>query len=394
MANETNFTFDGLTVYKEAVPGVIPANPVGITVKGLINYSVKDTQKTEVNPTLSSGGQASRKDRGKSDFAGSMESKIMGDAMPFIATHVLGTPTAKTNVTAQAWALSTAYAAFDPFTLTGDIVAHSDTTHNLVCKVAGTSGATEPDLTGLVSGDEVTDGTVVWVVRSILKKYAGQSDPCIPTFGAEYSATSGCDGGASVFKKRFEGNYLNSYEIAKANGTIIHKYALPVVAMKADDNVVNASFASIVDEVGFTSQTMNELPFGYDDLKVQFDAAEPVNARNSRMMINRNVSLEDGVAIDTKIANVPQMTVEGEVVLKMTKEEYLKAYNSTASTMTMLFGKANGDAAHFTFPHVERDRVDPDFSTNEPAYITVPLTASGDTVTPTVQYIIYSELDY
>ncbi len=397
MANETNFTFDELVVYKETAENAIPANPSVLKVAGLINCTVKDTQKTETNPVLSAGGQASKKDRGTSDFAGNMECKLMGDVMPFITEHVLGTAT-KTAVTVEAWVTATVYAKFDPYALTGDILAHTDATHDLVCLVGGTSGATEPVLTGLVSGDTIVDGTVTWVVRGKLFSYVGQSEPCLKTFGAEYKSTSGCDGGASTFIKRFQGNFLNSYEITKANGTIIYKYALPVVAMSGADNVVGnpdgTAFASIKDEAGYAEQDMNELPFGYDDLQVQIGGAEPVNGRSFRMMINRNVALEDATEQFTKVSNIPQMTVEGEIQLKFTKEQYLSAYENESAIVKALFGKDNGDLAHFTFNYVEKDRVDPDFSTNEPAYLTIPLTASGDTVTPTINYTVYSEIDY
>ena len=392
MANETNFQFTDLVVYKEATENTIPANPKGLVVSGVINCTLKDTQKTETSPTLSAGGQASKKDRGSSDFAGNIECKTMGDIMPFIVTHVLGDAT-KTNVTAEAWVTLTLYAPFNPYTLAGDILAHTDGIHDLVCKVGGTSGATIPSMVGLSSGDTIVDGTVTWIVRNKLKKYVGESEPCLKTFGAEFSADAGC-GSASTFKKRFGGNFLNSYEISKASGTIIHKYSLPVVAMSGTDNVVDTAFASIKDAVGYTSQTLQEAPFKYDDLMVQVGGVEPVNGRSFRMMVNRNVALVDAIARNIKVSNIPQMTVEGEISLKFTKEQYLSAYNNDSAVVKALFGKINGDIAHFTFNYVEKDRVDPDFSTNEPAYLTIPLTASGDNVTKTISYIVYSETDY
>ncbi len=392
MANETNFQFTDLVVYKETTENTIPANPKGLVVSGVINCTLKDTQKTETSPTLSAGGQASKKDRGSSDFAGNIECKTMGDIMPFVVTHVLGDAT-KTNVTAEAWVTLTLYAPFNPYTLVGDILAHTDGIHDLVCKVGGTSGATIPSMVGLSSGDTIVDGTVTWIVRNKLKKYVGESEPCLKTFGAEFSADAGC-GSASTFKKRFGGNFLNSYEISKASGTIIHKYSLPVVAMSGTDNVVDTAFASIKDAVGYTSQTLQELPFKYDDLMVQVGGVEPVNGRSFRMMVNRNVALVDAVAQNIKVSNIPQMTVEGEISLKFTKEQYLSAYNNDSAVVKALFGKINGDIAHFTFNYVEKDRVDPDFSTNEPAYLTIPLTASGDNVTKTISYTVYSETDY
>lgn len=398
MAGETNYKFDELVVYKESVENVMPSNPSALKVSGLINCSISDTQKTEANPVLSAGGQASKKDRGTSDYAGNMECKLMGDMMPFTVTHAIG-KAVKTALTSEAWAQNTAYAKYDPYDLTaGDVVLHTDGVHNLVCKVAGTSGATEPDLTGLASGDTVTDGTVTWIVRGVLYKYEGQSEPCLETFGAEYKATSGCDGVSEEFKKRFQGNFLNSFEISKSNGTIIHKYSLPVVAMGAADNVSGnqdgTAFVSVKDEAGYAEQVMNELPFGYDDLQVKIGGAEPVNGRNFRMMVNRNVSLEDATARNKKVSNIPQMTVEGEIALKFTKEEYLKAFNNEEVEVIATFGKQNGDMAAFTFSETEKDRVDPVFTTNEPAYLTIPLTASGDSANPTINFVLVSEINY
>ena len=404
MANETNYSFDEVVVYKETTGNQIPANPKALKIAGVINFSLKEVQKTETNPTLSAGGQASKKDRGSSDFTGNIECKTMGDVMPFILTHVFGEPT-KTNATTSLWAATTVSAVFNPYTLVGDIVNHSDGIHTLVCKsVAGTgiTGAVEPDMTGLVSGDTIIDNPganqVVWTVRGLLYKYEGVSDPCLGTFGGEYSATSGCDGGAEVFIKRFQGNFLNGYEISKSNGTIIHKYALPVVAMSSSDNVVGnpdgTPFVSIKSGPGYSEKSMNELPFGYDDLQVQIGGAEPVDGRNFRMAIARNISIEDATAQNTKTSLIVQMTVDGEIQLKFTKEQYLSAYQNENAVVKALFGKKNGDLAHFTFNDVEKDRVDPDFSTNEPAYLTIPLTASGDKANPTINFVAYSEVDY
>lgn len=397
MPNNTNYSFDEVVVYKETSENVMPTSPSALKVAGLINFNVKDTQKTETTATLSAGGQASKKDRGTSDFAGNMEVKMLGDVMPFIVTHVLG-KTTKTDVTASDWADSTAYTKFDQYTLAGDIVNHSDGVHSLVCKVAGTSDSTEPDLTGKVSGDTVIDATVTWIVRKKLYKYTGQSDTCLETFGAEYKASSGCGGTTETFIKRFQGNFLNSYEIAKSNGTIIHKYSLPVVAMSAADNVVGnadgTEFVSVKDVSGYAEQDMNELPFGYDDVMVQVGGAELVNGRSFRMTVNRSVTVEDASARNTKVSNIPQMTVDGEIQLKFTKEQYLAAYENENTEVKAMFGKQNGDIAHFTFPSVEKDRVDPDFTTNEPAYLTIPLTADGDNVTATLSFVVYSEVNY
>ena len=398
MANETNFTYSSLKVWQETTEGEIPSSPSAIKVRGLINDTITETQKTETNPEISSSSQASRKDRGTSDYAGNLECKIQGDILPFLAIHTIGGLSTKTSdFNTGDWTASTAYAEFDPFisldnALSGDIVKHSNGTNTLVCITAGTSGATEPDLTGVSIGDTVTDGTATWEVRGLKYRYEGEMG-CRPSFGCEMQADSSC-GTASNFTRRYQGVYANSWEISKSNGDIIHKYSIPVVGSYATDNVSDDNFTSIEDETGYTEQEMTQSPFSFSEMRVRFDGSAPTNARTFNMMINRNTSLTDAVEEDKKVSDTPQPEVSGEIQLKFTKEEYEKSYNNEATTITAMFGKTSGDLCHLECPYVERDRVSPVFSTSESAYLTVPLTASGDDTTATVIYDILSEMDY
>jgi len=387
----SNYKFSELVVYKEATENEIPTSPKALKMAGVVNFDVKDTQKSETNATLSAGGQASKKDYGTSDYAGNIECKMMGDNMPFIATHVLGQGT-KEDATADDWEKDTTYTKFDPYTLLGSVVNHSDGVHTLVCKVAGTSDdSDEPDLTGKNSGDTVADNEVTWIVRKKLYKYTGESEPSVPTFGAEFKATSSV---ATDFVKRLQGNFLNSYEISKSNGTIIHKYSLPVVAMSSTDNVSDTDFTSIKDETGYAEQDMTELPFGYDDLRVEFDGLQPVDARNFTMTINRNTSVEDAVTQGVKVSNTPAMECSGSVGIKFTKALYEQAFKNEVSEVKCSFGKQNGDLAHFTFRNVGRDRSDPSFTSDAPAYLDIQLAAFGDPANKTIAYTILSEIDY
>ena len=393
MANETNYKFKKQVVYLEDAEAVIPANPKGLSVKGLLTCTMADTQKEEVNETLDTGGQASKKDFGKSDYAGNMELKLMGGMMPFMVTHCLGKPTSKTLANTDTWAATTVYAKYDQYLQTGDIVAHSNGTNMLVCKIAGTSDATEPDLTGLSEGDEIIDGTATWVLRPNLYKYVGSLDPCVPSFGSELLGQSGC-GTVVDFKKRFEGVFIQTAEFTKATGGVIHKYSYPVIGTKATDNVEDTNFASIEDEVGYTEQEMVDFAYSYDDLKVTIGGSEPVNSRNFRMTINRGTTVEDGVAIDSKVSDRPNATVDGEVDFKFTKEQYESAFKNEEAEVIAAYGKQNGDGAFFRFPRVQKTRMDPTWSTSEVARLTVPLTAYGDDTNRTVYYQVISAIDY
>lgn len=394
---EKNYRFKQLIVYKETTENEIPTTPKGLVVKGLIGYSAKEAQKTEVNTTLDAGGQGSKKDRGSSDFAGNLDCKTTGDLMPFIVTHAIGEPDAVVSAATDAWTATTAYDKFEKHTLLGDIVSlPGDTDHFLVCRKSGTTGAVEPTATTV--GEKLTDGDVTWEVRLPIFKYTGTSKSCLKSFGMEAKATSGCSVTPEDFIKRLQGNFLDSYEFSKSSGGIIHKYSMPVKAMSGVDNVIGnpdgSAFESIVDEAGYTSVTMEDKAFSYDDVMIQIGGAEPIDARDFTMAINRNVTLDDGLAVNKKLSDNATMVVEGSYMLKFTKEQYEASYDSTAQEVKVLYGNNSGLAAHFTLPSVEGDRVDPDFTTEKVAYMTIPLTADGDETTATMSYIVYSEVDY
>ena len=135
-------------------------------------------------------------------------------------------------------------------------------------------------------------------------------------------------------------------------------------------------------------------PFKYDDLQIKFDGAEPIDARDFTMSITRGVTLDDSIALNTKVYDNPNMVVEGSYTIKFTKELYASSYNSNSKEVKILYGNDSGSVAHFTLPSVEGDRRDPDFTTEKVAYLPIPLTADGDNTTKTISYIVYSEVNY
>lgn len=394
-----NYKYDGAEVWEETTENEIPTNPKTLKLRGLMTDTLVETQKEETNPNISASAQGARKDYGTSDFAGNLGIKVMGDMMPFCAVHTIGKPTTKTDdYNTGTWTSTTSYTIFNEYVslddpTSGDVIKHSDGIHTLVCQVSGDSDATEPDLTNVKVGDIIDDGTAKWKVAKLKYRYIGEMG-CRPSFGFEMKGVEKCATVPSDFIRRYQGIYANTFEISKSNGVIIYKYDLPVVASYATDNVSDENFTSIKDETGYTSVAMVENPFAFQDMRVRFDDLAPVDAKTFRLTVNRNTTLEDAVEEDKKVSDTPQPVVDGELNLKFTKEEYLKSYRNEASEVACLFGKKNADIAQFIFPYVERTRVSPEWSTEMAAYLTVPLTASGDEDTTTIAYDILSEIDY
>ncbi len=389
MANETNFYSKKFTLYKETVKGVAPVTvDNGFLIK-MLSFSLAESQAKETNPTLGAGGQAAKTDYGVSSFAGNFEVKYTGGIMPILLNHVIGKAT-KTAATADDWTDATAYTV-------GQIVNHSNATHSLVAKAVkgtGTSDSVEPDLTGLEDGDTIIDNPgadqIVWTVRVVLKKYSGQLESCLETCGIESEVQTGCEAVPVTFKERFGGLFFNTLELNKSGGNVIYKSSMPVVGMnRVDSEQVEYTDLVVTNEVNIPDNA-----FGFDDMTVSVAGSVPKDARSFSLTINRNTALEDALEKGTKVDNTPIPTVEGEVGLKFTLEEYKAAYENNSREVVITLAKPNGDSVVFTFPNVEFQRSPLSYSATEAIYLTLPLTAFGDSTVATVTYECISATDY
>lgn len=385
MANETNFSSKKLTLWRETTKGVTPATIAKAYSTTALSFSLMETQKTEKNPTLGNGGQGSATDFGGSDYAGNVEVKYTGGIMPILVTHVIGTPV-KTDAVAIGWTLNTV-------TTAGTIINSVSGLYSLVCKVAGTTGATEPVYTGLTDGASIVDGSVTWIYRSAkLKSYAGSLSPCLETLGLQMESQTGCDVTPVTFTERYNGVFLNSMEISKSGGNVIYKYSIPVVSMSRSDStqgivahpaLVVTSESAIVDNA-----------FGYDEAVVTIGGVEPVNCNSFKITINRNTALEYGIAVNTKIDNTPIVDVSGEFTLKFTVEKYAELYANASKRVIVTLSKSNGDSLVLTLPSVEQLRAPITYATDKPIYLTAKINAVGSAATPTVSYVARSTTNW
>lgn len=383
MANETNFFTKKIRLWKEATKGVTPGTIARAYSVTALSLSLAETQKTEKNPVLGNGGQAPRTDFGASDYAGNIECKYTGGIMPILMNQIIGKAT-KTDAATAGWVTLTIHAV-------GDIVSTTTGSHTLVCVTAGTTGATEPVYTGLSEGDLVTDGTVVWKFREkTLKKYVGSLNPCLETMGIEIVSQTGCETTPVEFTERYTGVFLNTFEIAKSGGNVIYKYSIPAVAMgRIDSEQTGWTAATITTETAIVDRA-----YGYDDVKVLVAGVEPVNSNSFKMTVNRNTALEYGVAVGERIDNTPIVTVDGEMVLKFTKEQYALVYENPEQTVVITMSNGNGDKTVLTFPMVETLRAPLTYSTDRPIYLTIKLGAVGDASTSTVSYETVSDTNW
>jgi hypothetical protein len=380
--DKTNFSTKKFLIWKEVEKGVIPSGSFNAYSTTLLNYSVAEDQAKSTNPTLGNGGQGSTTDYGTSSFAGNIEVKYSSSIMPIMVTHTIGAGT-REDLTTSAWEDETIYTA-------GQVV-NVGITHSLVCKKGGTSGLTTPVLTGLVDSDTVEDGTVVWYVRvGKLQKYEGGLRQCLTTFGMEMQSETGCDDTPEVFTERYLGVYINGFEIAKQDGTIIYQYSVPALA----SSKIDSEQEGFADLTPASEIVLKDNAYGYDDLEIKIGGVLIPNARSFRMTINRNTAVVNSINKNEKIDNTPIPTVDGELQVKFTRELYKEVYNNPKKEVVATFSKPNGDKAVFSFPAVEFHRSPLSYTTNEPIYMTIPLNATGSSTVKTVNYEVHSTTVY
>lgn len=394
MANETNYSLKEVSLIKETTPGTFNLTPKFYRL-GVMGFGLAPTQKTEQNTELGQDGQATAMDTGSLDFAGNLNMKLKTSLMPILLHSVVGKST-KANATADAWATATTYLAPTDKFSAGQMVNHSDGTHTLVVKSVsgtGTSGATEPVLTGLNEYDTVIDNPganqIVWIVRKKLYKHTGTSDIDMQSLGV-YTKSNTAQGGGINFEQYFAGVFLNSIAFAKTSGTIVYKQDVPTVGLAYRDNT-QMDWATLTPSA---TVDIEDKSFTFNDMKVTIGGVEPEKASEFTLTLNRNVTVEDEVKQGAKDYNVPVLTMDGNLKLKFTKEKWAEVYENPNKAIVITYANRTGDKVTLTFPNVKNMLGTVEKTTDKYDYITIPLSPFGSAATKTLSYETITASDW
>ena len=390
MANESNYSLKEVAFIKETTPGVFQTTPK-LYKLGVMGFALAPTQKTEQNTELGQDGQATAMDTGSLDFAGNLNMKSKTGLMPILLHSVVGKST-KVDATTDDWTAATVYIGpADKFSA-GQMVNHSDGLHTLVVKSVtgtGTSGAVEPDISGLKEYDSVVDNEVTWIVRKKLYKHTGTSDIDMQSLGV-YAKSNTAQGGGVNFEQYFTGIFLNSISFAKASGTIVYKQDVPTVGLNYRDNT-QLDWEALVPS---GTVEIEDKSFSFNDMKVTIAGVEPEKASEFNLTLNRNVTVEDEVKQGSKDYNVPVMTMDGNLKLKFTKEKWAEVYDNPTKELVITYANRSGDKISLTFPNVKTMLGTKETTTDKYDYITVPLSASGSASQKTLSYETITSTDW
>ena len=390
MANESNYSLKEVAFIKETIPGVFQTTPK-LYKLGVMGFALAPTQKTEQNTELGQDGQATAMDTGSLDIAGNLNMKSKTGLMPILLHSVVGKST-KVDATTDNWTAATVYIGPADKYSAGQMVNHSDGLHTLVVKSvsgAGTSGAVEPDISGLKEYDSVIDNKVTWIVRKKLYKHTGTSDIDMQSLGV-YAKSNTAQGGGVNFEQYFTGMFLNSISFAKASGTIVYKQDVPTVGLNYRDNT-QLDWQALVPS---GTVEIEDKSFSFNDMKVTIAGVEPEKASEFNLTLNRNVAVEDEVKQGSKDYNVPVMTMDGNLKLKFTKEKWAEVYDNPTKKLVITYANRSGDKISLTFPSVKTMLGTKETTTDKYDYITVPLSASGSASQKTLSYETITSTDW
>lgn len=390
MANESNYSLKEVAFIKETTPGVFQTTPK-LYKLGVMGFALAPTQKTEQNTELGQDGQATAMDTGSLDIAGNLNMKSKTGLMPILLHSVVGKST-KVDATTDDWTAATVYIGPADKYSAGQMVNHSDGLHTLVVKSvsgAGTSGAVEPDISGLKEYDSVVDNEVTWIVRKKLYKHTGTSDIDMQSLGV-YAKSNTAQGGGVNFEQYFTGMFLNSISFAKASGTIVYKQDVPTVGLNYRDNT-QLDWQTLVPS---GTVEIEDKSFSFNDMKVTINGVEPEKASEFNLTLNRNVTVEDEVKQGSKDYNVPVMTMDGNLKLKFTKEKWAEVYDNPTKKLVITYANRSGDKISLTFPSVKTMLGTKETTTDKYDYITVPLSASGSASQKTLSYETITSTDW
>jgi hypothetical protein len=259
--------------------------------------------------------------------------------------------------------------------------------------VAGVTGSTEPDVTGVDNYGTVTDGAVTWVVRNTLVLYTGNIAECLDTFGVEIKSESGAcgDGTPDDFYERFMGGYLNTLDFGLAAEDKSLSTSGEVLASNGDNNASNPSFVPVTGtDIDLTSPL-----FAPCDVEVYMNGTRAVSKSEARLNIANNVTIDPTINCETdSIAQEGKPQITGTINGLFDKALYEQIVNRETFEFKLVYDNKKGDKVEITVPLARFDRVPVTYETGKLVSLNCTFTAEGAVGTPAVSYECIADTHY
>lgn len=359
--------------------GTLPATPKALDISKFCTSGIvmnDNRESKEYMPVVNAGRQASTI-YGAKKPGGTLELELGTQLLPLLISGVIGDFTTAAKVV-SAWTATTV-------TAVGDIVQHSGGKYLVAQKVLGTAttGATEPDLTGItedrtvlttIDGADASNG-VYWMVRDNLYDYSATDTFCIKRFFIIERNAEGC-GSANVFDRISTNVRLGTFNIEKSDGTVSYSQSITLVAEQIQKSS-EADFTDITVDPGNIT-TPNESFFKEEDVTIRIDGAKYGTMHRFMMNHSREFSQTLSTEPNENIIKFGGVVATGETTIDLDPTEYDLLENVDFKSVVVTMDKGDGEIATITYPAVQFANPTEERNGNEPILMMANLKPTGD----------------
>lgn len=365
---------------------LIPQGNIGANnvVTGLVydmseyiaGFTNNDSPETTALTTIANGSNQTADAKGSVRFNGQVDLNAPVEFMAAYANFVIAN-SAQTDYVAPAWATTTAHQKDDVVSKTGG--------GYFVAQNAGTTGATEP--TATTDKEIVTDGTVKWMYRGVLKSSTHEFERCKADQVCIYEIKKKCDGTEEI--KYAQKARLGYMTFSKTDGTGFASASIPFVAEEGS-STSRDNFQAF-DLSGATIIKFDSTYYANINVRVTVGTSEVVNMTNFELPFTRQFAESDRAEEFESIyikENAP--TLEGSATIELNPSQYEEFRKVKFLPVEVEMNYFDGNKCVATFPEVQFKMPTVEMNGNEEQQMAVQMKAIGNTNTPMVSLEIRS----
>jgi len=249
---------------------------------------------------------------------GALTAPMYYEQFGLLLKMTMGVPV--TAAAGTSWLATTAYLV--------DAIVQNTTNATLSMRVtvAGTSGATEPDISASVVGDTVVDGTVTYVVTAKMYTHTFNTTKCLPNAYAQATLANACDGGSDLIE-RYNGIKGGKLDISVSpDGD--YNITMDTTGMSQRDSIVDS--ITELDETNKVVLTQTRIKNAHATITI--DGTAYTLAKDFSLSLDRGVEATQTLGTGANAGQVDDTKVmlSGSLSSLFDGAVYTKAKNETA----------------------------------------------------------------
>lgn len=343
----------------------------------MTSAALSASQAMENVDTISSGRDVSRASFGLIDVNGDLNIPVSYENFPVLLKMIIG------DVTSGA--LGTRADTTDY--LPGQTVDFVTGTGSYICITGGTSGSSEPT-GGSADGDQITDGTVVWVyTTSTLYEHVLAAAPdCVGSFLCEIKFLESCGSGSSDVYMKYNGLKTGTGSFAVTTTGVL-AFTISTMGASQTDNQSGASYTPypLTNQVVLPTNRLFQ-----QNASVTIEQDKYSLAKSTTLNFNNNLTKEDLLGGVSQVTE-GQFNVSGNLESIFDGTMFAAAKNHVKTSMDVSFAAQFGGILQ-QFDEVDFSYMTPSATANESSPLSLEFQAFRDTGTSAYKAYVYNSI--